>query len=132
MDLSTHTYYTFQWEEGVLSFLWQPATEQMTGEDFKSALTAFAEQAEAHPGAGLLVDVSEFRHQPGEEVGPWRDREITPRYNGAGVRRFAYVLGEGKPLPPTGSDGQPAAPGEQFVTRYFPSRKAARAWLAGE
>jgi hypothetical protein len=40
----------------------------------------------------MLVDVTRFRHSPGEQVGLWRDEHIIPRYNAAGGRKFAFLV----------------------------------------
>ena len=102
MRLAEHNLYTFEWdaEAAILAFLWTEATANMTDEDFKEALSRYAERAKACGAKCLLVDVSRFQHALSPELGSWRDKTISPRYNEAGVRRFAYVIGEGRPLPP--------------------------------
>ena len=100
---------------------WTPATEAMTDDDFKDALEAFADLAEGRRARNLLVDVRDFRHQVGEALGVWRAETIVPRYNRAGIRKFAYVV--------PGAGGPSGGPGEDFETRAFDSEDAALAWF---
>jgi len=100
---------------------WTPATAAMTDDDFKDALEAFADLAEGRRARNLLVDVCNFRHQVGEALGGWRGEAIVPRYNQAGIRKFAYVVpGPGAPM---------GGAGEDFETRAFDSEAAALDWF---
>jgi len=49
------------------------------------------------------------------------------RYSAAGVRRFAFLLPEGAPIPPMMNQ---SATRENFLTRGFNSLEQAMAWLA--
>jgi hypothetical protein len=61
--------------------------------------------------------------------GGWRDANIIPRYNAAGVRRFAFVMPAG--MPAIGAAPAPEGPGD-FPTGYFGRREDAIAWLAAD
>lgn len=111
--------------EGIVLLRWTERTAGMTDEDFKAALERFAAYAEQFGAKGLMVDVARFRHSPSAEVGQWRDTTIIPRYNKAGVKKFAFVTGKEGPVPPPG----PPRAGEVFVTRFFGSEGEARRWL---
>ena len=100
---------------------WTPATAAMTDADFKDALEAFADLAEGRRARNLLVDVCNFRHEMGEALGVWRREAIVPRYNRAGIRKFAYVV--------PGAGGPSSGPGEDFETRAFDNEDAALAWF---
>ena len=122
--------FTFELERepGILRFLWTDKTARMTDDDFKRALSLYADYAAKHQASALLVDLTHFHHKPGPETGPWRSQVLVPRYEAAGVRKFAYVLGSDVPMPPT-------APGmakrqEAFETRYFRTLEEAQGWLA--
>ena len=57
----------------------------------------------------------------------WRDEHIIPRYNAAGVQKFAFVMPPGMPAiraEPANED--PAT----FPTGYFGTRQEALAWLS--
>jgi hypothetical protein len=61
--------------------------------------------------------------------GDWRDANIIPRYNKAGVRRFAFLMPEGMPAIGT----PPAVEGPaDFPTAYFGSRADALAWFVAD
>ena len=100
---------------------WTSATAAMTDADFKDALEAFADLAEGRRARHLLVDVCDFRHDVGEALGVWRGEAIVPRYNRAGIRKFAYVV--------PGAGGPSGGPGEVFETRAFEDEGAALAWF---
>ncbi len=100
---------------------WTPATAEMTDADFKDALEAFADLAEGRNARNLLVDVRTFRHEVGEALGAWRGEAIVPRYNRAGIRKFAYVV--------PGPGGPSGGPGEDFETRAFADEDSALAWF---
>jgi hypothetical protein len=111
-----------------LRFLWTEKTANMTDEDFKRALLLYADLAEKHSACGLLVDVRSFRHRLAAETGRWRDEVVAPKYAGAGVKKFAYVVGEDFPMPPAGA--KPAPTAAAFETRFFHSMAEAEGWLA--
>jgi hypothetical protein len=78
--------------------------------------------------SGVLVDSTAFRMSPAKIDGPWRDANIIPRYDAAGVRKFASRMPEGMPM--IGQPPQNEAPG-RFPTGYVGKREEALAWLAG-
>ena len=127
MELEEGKYWsmTFDSELNAIQLIWTEQTSAMTDEDFKNGVDRFTTYAEQNNAKGLFVDVREFGHQMSPELGQWRQDKIVPRYNAAGVLKFAYVL------PP----GAPAAEPQQyegadFVTGYFGSATAASEWLA--
>src|SRR5215475_12937367 len=95
--------FTFELEPNILHLVWTEKTASMTDEEFKRALSLYADCALKHRTAGLLVDIRNFRHRPGPEIGKWRSEEIVPRYKAAGVKKFAYVIGTDAPMPAPGS-----------------------------
>ncbi|MEE8518251.1 MAG: hypothetical protein V3S98_03910 [Dehalococcoidia bacterium] len=112
-------------ESSVIELVWTARTAAMTDQDFKEGVDHFTTFAEQHGATGLSVDVREFGHQMNTELGEWRQDKIVPRYNSAGIQRFAYVLPQGAPLEePTQYEG------ENFKTGYFSSPEAASSWLA--
>jgi phenylpyruvate tautomerase PptA (4-oxalocrotonate tautomerase family) len=110
----------------IISIVWREATSEMTDEDFKSELTLFANQVEEKKAPRILVDVSGFRHKPGAEVGQWRLKNISTRYNAAGVERFAFVFPKDSQIQPMANQ---SSEGEQFQTQAFNSYEQAVAWL---
>jgi len=107
---------------------WFDSTAEMSAGDFQSWLTKFAESVEKSGRSRVLVDSTAFRMSPAKMDGPWRDANIIPRYNAAGVRKFAFLMPDGMPM-----IGEPPAnegPG-RFPTGYFGRRQDALDWLAG-
>ena len=110
----------------IIGIRWKPATAKMTDEDFKGALTLFAEHVERMGAQGILVDVSDFHHRMGPGVQEWRVKNISRRYSAAGVRRFAFLFPPDAEVSPMMNH---SAVGESFLTRAFTSQEEAVAWL---
>jgi len=117
-------------DSSILRFHWTDKTASMTDDDFQRALLLYADFAAKHSARGLMVDVRNFRHRPAPETGRWRDEVVAPKYASAGVKKFAYVVGQDFPMPPAGSTPPPTA--RLFETRFFHSTAEAEAWLAGD
>lgn len=112
--------------EDYVEIRWYDATAEMTGAQFNEWLAGFAGAVEGARRAGVLVDAVQFRMDMARMDGPWRDEHIIPRYNRAGVKKFAFLMPEGMPAigaPPT-TEG-PAV----FPTAYFGTRSDALGWL---
>jgi len=111
----------------LIEIRWFDTTAGMSRDDFQSWLTKFAECVETCARSRVLVDSTSFQMSPAKMDGPWRDANIIPRYNAAGVRKFAFLMPQGMPM-----IGEPPAnePPGRFPTGYFGTRQAALDWLA--
>ena len=103
---------------------WKEATSAMTSDEFKAELAIFATHVEQKRAPAILVDVGKFRHKPAPEVNEWRLKNISNRYNAAGVKRFAFLFPSGAQTP-----SMQSSPGENFLTRAFNNFKEASDWL---
>ena len=121
---------TILWDEKtrIIGIDWKETTGAMTDEQFKMELTMFASHVEKLKARGILVDVSRFHHLMAPEVQQWRVKNISNRYNGAGVKRFAFLFPNGADVP---SMINQSSVGEDFLTEAFTSRDEALAWLEG-
>ena len=116
-------------EAGFIEIRWYDSTEQMTGDEFNQWLSEFAGYVEQKNRVGVLVDTVQF-YMPLERMNiDWRDENIIPRYNTAGVRKFAFIMPSGMPF--IGNDPAPEGPA-QFPTCYFGIRADAVKWLLSE
>jgi hypothetical protein len=116
------------WDEEtrVIGIDWKESTSTMTDDDFKRELALFAGHVEEKKAPRILVEVSKFRHKMGPEVQQWRVKNISSRYNAAGVQRFAFLFAKDSPIPPAMNQ---SSEGEGFLTRAFNDREQATAWL---
>lgn len=100
-----------------------------------TGLMILAAEAEAADVTAILIDATSFRHgfEDRESAMSWRDARVIPRYNNAGVQRFAFVMPEGYPGPTAESGAVPVldGPAAQFPTQWFLNRDNAVAWLEG-
>lgn len=133
MDLDKTDYWTIasDEEDKVVTIVWTDQTANMTDDDFKKALELLAKYAEERANPAILVDVRAFRYGVSADLGVWREKEIVPRYNAAGIARFAYVVGPDFPAPPNGAPSR-LAESEEFLTGFFDRGEDARAWLSGD
>jgi hypothetical protein len=110
---------------------WSQATASMTEEQFRSGVARLAELIEREKPHNVLVDVVAMAYQPRADFEEWRQTHIIPRYNAAGVRKFAFVLPGGA----TGLAENGVAPAPEgnarFPFGYFGSRERAFAWFTG-
>jgi hypothetical protein len=116
-------------DEGILELRWLATSAGMTDEDFRRSMERYAGHAKEHRTPFMIVDVREFKHSPGPDVAGWRDENIIPRYNAAGVKKFAFLLPPG--VPGTVESGTPPAPEPpgDFPTGYFAGRDRIEAWF---
>ena len=128
-QLHENKFHNILWDDHsrVIRLDWREGTSSMTGEDFKTELTLFADHVEAKKAHGILVDVAGFRHKPGPDIEEWRLKNISGRYEGGGVRRFAFLFPESVANPPA----MKSSPAEKFETRAFNRAEEALAWLKG-
>jgi hypothetical protein len=115
-------------EDNTVEIRWFDTTRNMSADDFKGFLGTFAAALESRPGRSALVDATAFALDPKQMVPEWRDANIIPRYNAAGLRKFAFHMPRGMPL--IGKEPTKEGPG-CFPTAYFGSRREATEWLSG-
>jgi hypothetical protein len=107
---------------------WYDTTADMSAQQFQDWLTTFADHVERLHRPRVLIDGTRFMMDPANVDDAWRDTNIIPRYNAAGVRRFAFLFPD--EMPAIGA--APAAEGPAtFPTGYFARRQEALDWLAG-
>jgi len=114
---------TYHKPEHLVRLKWLPGTAEMTDEDFKETLEAFADTAIQHEAKRLLIDVVEFKHRPSPEVQKWRDEVTVPKYHRAGVKKIAWVW------PGAAQDNEPSGK-DKIENRYFQTEAEALAWVA--
>ena len=114
-------------DAGYVEIRWYDSTDAMSRDEFQQWLAAFAKEVERLRWPGILVDATRFLMDPANMSGEWRDANIIPHYNAAGVKKFAFLMPEG--MPAIGSP--PAVEGPaKFPTAYFGRRQEALDWLA--
>ncbi len=125
MQLLNNTLMSIEYDSSlsILKLTWKAATAAMTEGDFKESLLSFAAEVERHASPLLLVDVRQFHFAMTGALAEWRINTISPRYNRAGVRKFAFLLPEGSQMP------SGPARGEEFDTQVFGREEDALEWL---
>jgi hypothetical protein len=113
-------------DRGILELQWLDGSADMSEDEFKGWLERYASYSEKHRAPFLLIDVRQFKHRPSEHIGQWRDEHIIPRYNSAGVKKFAFLLPAEAPANVTPAPEGPAT----FPTGYFNSREKIEQWFA--
>ena len=105
---------------------WTEATLGMSGDAFNAWLERFAGLIEERRCRTALVDARLFRMERGQVDMGWRDTHIIPRYNAAGLQRFAFVMPPG--MPAIGAPPAPEGPAD-FPTAFFGDYPTAMQWL---
>jgi len=112
---------------------WLATSSSMSDDDWMTGLMLLATEAEASGASSILIDATDFRHDfvDRDKSMAWRDDQVIPRYNRAGVTRFAFVMPAGFPGPTAESGAAPRVdgPAARFPTQWFLSRDAALTWL---
>ena len=110
----------------LIEIRWFDTTADLDGPGFDRWLTEFAAAVERTGRSTILTDSTAFRMDMAQMSMEFRDAEIIPRYNAAGVRKFAFHLPAGAPT--IGAEPSREGPAE-FPTAYFGARADALAWL---
>jgi hypothetical protein len=113
---------------GLVELRWYDTTADMSAEQFQDWLARLAGRLEQLRRPRVLIDGTRFMMDPANLDDAWRDANIIPRYNAAGVRRFAFLFPDG--MPAIGAPPAPEGPAT-FPTGYFARRQEALDWLAG-
>jgi len=116
-----------QWQ--TLELKWDPTTRSMTDDGFKQTLQILADQGLQVRPKFMIIDATEFFHQPGEGTLAWRDDNIVPLYNDAGIEKFAFLTTAGMPgTVENGGEPKPDGPAT-FPTAWFETKERMYAWL---
>jgi len=101
----------------------------MGDDGFKETLQLLADQGLKVRPTFMIIDATQFFHTLGEGVLLWRDEQIVPLYNEAGVQKFAF-LATGAMPGTVEKGGVPAPDGPAtFPTAWFETRDRLYTWL---
>ena len=115
-------------DQDFVEIRWYDSTSEIDADTFNDWLSGFAGVVEHAGRSGVLVDSVVFGMPMETMDWEFRNTQIIPRYNAAGVQRFAFILPAGSP--PIGSDPYIDGPA-QYPTAYFGARADAIGWLIG-
>jgi PhnB protein len=113
--------------DGILELRWLPAA--MTDAAFKATLALLASEAEKVRPPFVLVDATDFRHQPGPGIMQWRDDVVMPRYGAAGIKKFAFHMPKGVPGTIESGGKEKIEGPAVFPTAWFSERQHALDWF---
>ena len=118
-------------EHHAIELRWLEEANVMSEEQFRAAIERLAGLLERDRPPHVLVDMSSLEFRPADDFDQWRQTHIIPRYNKAGVSKFAFILPKG--VAHTVESGTPPAVegSAQFQTGYFSSRDGVMSWFAG-
>src|SRR5262249_34730081 len=108
---------------------WKPATSTMGDDGFRETLQLLADEGLKLRSVHMIVDATEFFHDVADATFAWRNEQIIPRYNEAGVQKFAFLVTARAPRTfEKGVEPVPDGPAT-FPTGWFESRDRMYAWL---
>lgn len=117
-------------EHDAIELRWLKTTKSMSEAQFREALLRLAAILGRENTPNVLIDVVHFSHESASDFPEWRETNVIPLYNAAGVKRFAFLL------PPGSTNSaemgvQPAVEGSaRFPTGYFTTPERAFTWFA--
>jgi hypothetical protein len=116
-----------QWQ--ALELRWSAVTRSMADDGFRETLQMLADQGLKVRPKFMIIDATEFFHRPSEGTLAWRDENIVPLYNDAGVEKFAFLTTGSMPgTVEKGGEPQPDGPAT-FPTGWFETKERMYAWL---
>ena len=114
-----------------LELRWLASTAEAADPDLKVTMQEFADEAVKRKPRTLIVDTTAFHHQWGDDMMQWRDAKIIPRYNEAGIAKFAFIASPSFPGATVEEGSAPSHEGAaNFPTGWFKSRQGAYQWLS--
>lgn len=116
-------------EQDIIEIRWFDTTSDFDSDTFNDWLAEFAGAVEAAQRSRILTDATAFRMPMELMDGAWRDANIIPRYNAAGVKKFAFLMPAG--MPAIGAAPTLEGPA-QYPTAYFGTRRDALNWLGAD
>ena len=121
--------YTRDADREVIEQRWSSATKSMSEQQFRDGVSRLAHFLEQTHIPSAFVDITEMGYTPSDDFESWRQSNIIPRYNAAGVKKFGFLLPSGAPGS-VESGKEPTVEGAaQFPTGYFLSRDRAYEWF---
>lgn len=113
-------------EDGYLETRWYDGSSAFTSQSFNDRCVLFADIVERSGRTKVLIDAVQFGMRAEDLDVEFRDTEVTPRLNAAGLEKIALIVPAD--FPPVGAPPAPEGPAD-FPTAFFATRSEARAWL---
>lgn len=105
---------------------WFDSTSDMTGDEYMRWISVFAGKINEKRRSGVLVDAVQFA-MPTESIdNEWLNKQIIPKYNIAGIKKYAVILPCGVPQLCLNPEQEGIA---SYLTAYFALRAKALNWL---
>jgi hypothetical protein len=81
----------FLFKDDRIDFVWKAETKDMTDYDFQYAILRYASFAMEYNIKKVLIDLTEFKFNPGEASGKFHSEFVTKIYNKIGVTKKVFV-----------------------------------------
>lgn len=116
--------------EQIFEAYWQKREEEMTSEEFKEHLEAFAQLFEKYSVKAFYVDTRAYHITMSVEIQTWHDENIVPKYIASGVQKIAFVMPDEliQALSIEQAFEEPQA--QQLAVRHFENEIDARKWIS--
>lgn len=127
LDEDSFAKISFDKEKSLMKLEWLQDSKEMNGPHFQGVLYILGGFALQKKSKNIFVDGTKFLFQPTKDmIGIWRTANISPLYNQAGVKKFAFLFPPGYPMPPRNIQNMPY---EDFPTGFFTSQNELIKWL---
>lgn len=123
MKIYDHKYMEFILNEDRIDFIWKPATEDMSDDDFQYTILRYASYAMEYKVRKVLINLTDFKFTPSEKSGQFHSEFVTKIYNRIGVTRKVFVA----PSMENKIIGE--EPGADYESAFMQSYDEAIKWL---
>ncbi len=113
-------------DDDYLESRWYDGSAAFTTQSFNDRCVLFADIVERSGRTKVLIDAVQFGMSTEDLDVDFRDTQVTPRLNAAGLEKIALIVPAD--FPPVGAPPAPEGPAD-FPTAFFATRSEARAWL---
>ena len=91
MTIYSHKYMEFVLKDDRIDFIWTADTEDMSDHDFQYCILRYASFAMEYKVNNVLIDLTDFKFEPGEASGQFHSDFVTKIYNMIGVTKKVFV-----------------------------------------
>ena len=91
MKIYEHKYMDYFLNDDRLDGIWKPDSKEMNDYDFQYSILRYASFVMEYKVKKVLIDLTHFQFNPGEESGKFHSDFITKIYNMVGVTKKVFV-----------------------------------------
>ena len=116
-------------EHNAIELRWLDEANGMSEAQFRAGIERLAGFMERERPPHVLVDMATLEFRPAGDFDQWRQANIIPRYNKAGVLKFAFLVNKDAEYTVERGHAPSAEGSAHFQTGYFNTRDGVVKWF---